>query len=438
MLNTKCGLISKSFAGRQTFSQAGRSMIATALFLFASSCLSICIGQDESSSLEGKTADVETVVKTGQEKPNASKSNNAESSDAKTDIGTDNWTMFRGNSLGTGFSKTELPEKLDLVWTFKVPKGAFESTAAIVGDVVYIGDLDGKVYALDLKTGKKKWEFKTESGFTASPAVKNGLVFIGDFDGTFYCLDENGKLKWKHETGAEINSSANFYKDNVLFGSQDATLYCMNMKTGKEVWNFQIEDQIRCSPTVVEGRCFVAGCDARLHIIDLEKGKGLTAVDIDGPTMATPAVVGSSTYFGTEQGTAFSINWKEAKKNWDVRIDERGDSIRSSPAITKVGEKQAMIFGTRSKHVYCVGLEKGHKLWEHKTKSMVDSSPAIAGGRVFFGTDRGKLIALHTKDGTLAWETDLGGTIAASPAIAKGKLIISNDRGSVFCFGKKD
>ncbi|MDB4756521.1 PQQ-binding-like beta-propeller repeat protein, partial [Mariniblastus sp.] len=58
-------------------------------------------------------------------------------------------------------------------------------------------------------------------------------------------------------------------------------------------------------------------------------------------------------------------------------------------------------------------------------------------GRVFFGTDRGQLIALNTKDGKLAWETDLGGTISASPAIARQKLVIANDRGSVFCFGKK-
>ncbi|MEC9092891.1 MAG: PQQ-binding-like beta-propeller repeat protein, partial [Planctomycetota bacterium] len=245
------------------------------------------------------------------------------------------------------------------------------------------------------------------------------------------------KLKWKHVTEAEIASSANFYKDNVLFGSQDATLYCLNRKTGKQVWSYQVEDQIRCSPTVVQGRCFVAGCDARFHIVDLDKGAGLTAVDIDGPTMVTPAVVGDSAYFGTEQGTVFSINWKKAEKNWDTRIDERGNSIRSSPAITEIQKQKAMIFGTRSKNVYAVNLQKGNRLWEYRTKSMVDSSPAIAGDRVFFGTDRGSLIALNTETGKLVWETDLGGSITASPAVAHGKLVISNDRGSVFCFGKK-
>ncbi len=438
LLKNGC-LISISIRKPELYLSSRQVRVALTLLLICAIFFTPAAGQEVSKNADDKAAAAATDKQNpGKKQLSPTNDRKGEASELKSDKETDDWSMFRGNSLGTGYSKTTLPEKLELVWTFKVPQGAFESTAAIVGNVVYIGDLDGKVYALDLNTGKKKWEFKTESGFTASPAVKDGLVFIGDYDGTFYCLDQDGKLKWKHETGAEINSSANFFKDNVLFGSQDATLYCINMKTGKEVWNFQIEDQIRCSPTVVAGRCFVAGCDARLHIIDLEKGKGLTAVDIDGPTMATPAVVGDSTYFGTEQGTVFSINWKTAKKNWDVRIDERGDSIRSSPAITNVGQKKVMVFGARSKHVYCIDLEKGHKMWEYKTKSMVDSSPAIAGDRAFFGTDRGKLIALNTKDGTLAWETDLGGTIAASPAIAKSKLIISNDRGTVFCFGKKD
>lgn len=348
-----------------------------------------------------------------------------------------NWPMFRGNPLGTGRSLTKLPDKLELIWNYKVPDGAFEGTAAIVDGSVFIGDLDGTVHALDLANGKKKWTYKVESGFAGSPSVRNGRIFIGDYDGVFYCLDINGKLLWKYEAEAEINSGANFYGGNVLFGSQDATLYCLDQATGKLVWKYQIEDQIRCLPTVVADRCFVAGCDARLHIIDLKQGKGAAAVDIDGPTMVTPAVVGDSTCFGTEQGTAYSVNWKKARVNWQVEIDERGDSIRSSPAITKIGNDSVMIFGTRSKHIYAVRLADGKKAWEYKTRSMVDSSPVVCGDRVFFGTDRGKLIALDVNTGKVNWETDLGGTITASPAIADGRLIISNDRGTVFCFGQK-
>lgn len=92
------------------------------------------------------------------------------------------WPMFRGNSLATGVATATLPDNLALLWKFEVKQGAFEGTAAIEGDVVFIGDLDGTVYALDLNSGAKKWEHKTDAGFIASPAVREGLVYIGDYD----------------------------------------------------------------------------------------------------------------------------------------------------------------------------------------------------------------------------------------------------------------
>ena len=138
---------------------------------------------------------------------------------------TANWPQFRGDPQSTGVARGTLPATLQLLWKFEVPKGAFEGTPAIVDGVVYLGDMDGEVYALKLATGEKIWEYKTESGFMASPAVFNGLLYIGDYDGRFYCLDtKDGSLKWGFETGAEIDSCANLFKNQILIGSQDAKL----------------------------------------------------------------------------------------------------------------------------------------------------------------------------------------------------------------------
>ena len=135
------------------------------------------------------------------------------------------WPLFRGDSNSTGVSRSTLPAKPDLLWKFEVKGGAFESTAAIVNDVAYIGDMDGKLFAFEVATGKLLWEHKVEAGFMASPAVRDGKLFIGDMDGRIYCFDtQTGKPLWGYDTQGEIDSSANFYKDNVLIGSQNNTL----------------------------------------------------------------------------------------------------------------------------------------------------------------------------------------------------------------------
>jgi outer membrane protein assembly factor BamB len=347
------------------------------------------------------------------------------------------WPLFRGDPQMTGMAAAPLPEKLSLLWSFKVDEGVFEGTPAIVGGVAYIGDLDGKLYALDLNTGKKKWEYFTGEkfvGFNTAPAVRDGLLYIGDVNGKFYCLNaEDGKPVWGFETEAEINSSPNFYKDNVLIGSQDATLYCLNAKSGDVVWKFSIDDQIRCSPTIAGNRCFLAGCDSRLHVIDLDKGEKVADVPIDGPTGVTPAAKGDLTFFGTEGGTFFAVDWKQAKVAWKWTGDQNGQGIRSSPAVTE----GLVIFGGRDKLLHALNAADGREVWTFLTRGKIDSSPVIAGNRVYVGSADGRVYGVDLKTGQKTWEYEAGGHFVGSPAVAAGKLVIASDDGVVYCFGEK-
>ena len=48
------------------------------------------------------------------------------------------------------------------------------------GGLVYVGNLDGYLYAVDALTGEKKWEAKPEANnlIYSGPVVANGLVYI--------------------------------------------------------------------------------------------------------------------------------------------------------------------------------------------------------------------------------------------------------------------
>lgn len=355
---------------------------------------------------------------------------------AKTGDGgaTDDWPLFRGDALASGVSKSVLPAKLDLLWKVPIQGTAFESTPAIVDGVVYIGDMDGRLYAFDLATGAKKWESKFEDGFLAGIAAKDGAVYLGDIAGKFYCVDAaTGKTRWGFTTQAEIDSSANFYKDNVIVGSQDATLYCLSRTDGKLIWKFSIADQIRCSPTIVENRAFVAGCDSKLHVVDLDEGKELAAVEIEAPTGVTPAVRGDLVYFGTEAGTFFAVNWRNATVSWTFQPDRGNQPFRSSPAVTA----DAVVFGGRNKRLHALDPTTGKPLWEYATRNRIDGSPVVVGDRVFVGAADGRLYALDLKSGKLDWQYEAGGGFNGSPGVSRGRLVIANDNGTVYCFGEK-
>ena len=53
---------------------------------------------------------------------------------------------------------------------------------------MYIGSNDGRLYVLDLATGRKVTEWQAGAPLSASPAIAGGRLVIGAQDGRIYCL----------------------------------------------------------------------------------------------------------------------------------------------------------------------------------------------------------------------------------------------------------
>jgi alcohol dehydrogenase (cytochrome c) len=71
-------------------------------------------------------------------------------------------------------------------------------TSILSGDDAY-----GAIRALDVMTGKMKWEYRLVAPAWISPlATAGGLVFSGDDEGDFFALDaDTGKLLWRFAMG---------------------------------------------------------------------------------------------------------------------------------------------------------------------------------------------------------------------------------------------
>jgi outer membrane protein assembly factor BamB len=77
----------------------------------------------------------------------------------------------------------------------------------------------------------------------------------------------------------------------------------------------------------------------------------------------------------------------------------------------------------------------GKPLWTFTTRARVDSSPAIAGGRVFVGSNDGRVYGLDLASGKKVWEYEAASPVTSSPAVAKGKVVVATADGQVICFG---
>lgn len=60
--------------------------------------------------------------------------------------------------------------------------------------------------------------------------------------------------------------------------------------------------------------------------------------------------------------------------------------------------------------------------WSVDGGSLIEFPPVIARGRLYFGTNRGRVLAVDAADGRIVWERKLGRCIAAAPAL-KGDVV---------------
>lgn len=72
-----------------------------------------------------------------------------------------------------------------------------------------------------------------------------------------------------------------------------------------------------------------------------------------------------------------------------------------------------------------------------KSSGEINSSSAVVGQRVFFGSDDGNIYGLRTSDGKEVWKYNAGRKITAGVAIGEGHLVVGEDgaSGNILCFG---
>ncbi|MEP7243745.1 MAG: PQQ-binding-like beta-propeller repeat protein [Gammaproteobacteria bacterium] len=125
-----------------------------------------------------------------------------------------NWLTYGGTYSEQRYStlnqiNTGTVSKLAPAWSFDFDTYRGQETTPIVVDgVMYVTSAWSKVYALDAKTGKQIWFYDPEVPGTAGPkpccdvvnrgaAFYQGKVYVGTLDGRLIAIDaRTGKLAW--------------------------------------------------------------------------------------------------------------------------------------------------------------------------------------------------------------------------------------------------
>jgi outer membrane protein assembly factor BamB len=141
-----------------------------------------------------------------------------------------------GNNLYVGTMSNQVLsinlKKLKIEWEFEAPKRKqpFYASATVTDDLVVIGSRDNKVWGIDRKTGLRKWDFLTDHKVDGSAVVVGERVFVGSFDHKLYVLDLKGNKLAEYELDGAIMGSPGVADGCVLVGTEKGTVYCFGAK----------------------------------------------------------------------------------------------------------------------------------------------------------------------------------------------------------------
>jgi len=196
------------------------------------------------------------------------------------------------------------------------------SKPLVANGMVYVGNLDGHLYALDAATGVMRWRFRTGRGgetggvgVTSSPAWSNGFLYFGSSDHRVYALRDDGtQVKWVFETGDEVLASPRVENGVVYVGSVDRNLYAIDENKGTLRWKLAGEGPFVSSPALHGHhliQCGGAG-DGTIRLVEKETGKVVWSRRTDRKIESDPVVAGDAFFVtgGDARLYAFQIDVK--------------------------------------------------------------------------------------------------------------------------------
>jgi outer membrane protein assembly factor BamB len=220
----------------------------------------------------------------------------------------DNGLVFFGETDGTVLALNETNGMAS--WSVNPVGNVVVSTAPTVAyGRVYVGT-NTRFVALNEQTGATVWTFNNNNANTTSAAVNGGIVYFGTGRGNIYALNATtGAQKWVSTTGAGVTSSPALAlgSSSLLVGSNDHYLYSLDMATGIRLWRYPTGGSVSSSPAVADGRVFFGSQDSGVYALGV-KAPQLHVSIVSGKTVLRPGDISNLTMTVTNGTSLVSAN----------------------------------------------------------------------------------------------------------------------------------
>jgi len=319
---------------------------------------------------------------------------------------------------------------------------AVRAGATVYDGTVFVGSLDGTVYAINAESGDERWSVTTGGSIRAAPTVFGSVVYVGSGDGNVYELDrETGVERWRYETAAPIDGSPAVFDLVLYVANREGRVCAVDLSRREQVWRTETAGGVRSAPLVVDDTIYVSATDGTLHALDIGDGTERWTFDADDEFHTAPTVAERTVYIGDQSGTMYAVDATTGEGVGQLGDDSSPNGLGDYTAVTTpttVGS--TIFFGHYFGRTYAARIEPTRQgtLWRAEGVIAIQSSPTVADDRLYVG-DTGRVSAFERDSGDCAWDFQPGDAeqFQSPPTVRNGTLYIGNDNGSLYAIATR-
>ena len=361
---------------------------------------------------------------------------------------------------------------------------------------------------MKFNSGRTGWRLQIPGNRPlATVAYEDGLIFVGGGYGSyeFYAIEaKTGKVVWTFKTGDDGPTAAVVKRGYVVFNTESCIIYVLNARTGKKVWEKWLGDPLMSQPAADDKNVYMAypGNDGyhRLACMKLEDGTAIWDVRINGDLVSAPIIDKGSVYITCFDGTMYRYNTKDGKLLWsqqkkatcaptvynnrifvslreEVKTDK--DSIKQYEGIATFenvhgNQEQSELWARREAGYLVYGRASAKTGAQQELDASVgfgsapgsakldqakenigqysvvgcwayQGSRPVVKGNYAYNAMGDEIQCLDINSGKKVWsnkykstEEGIGGRMFSPPSYANGKLFLGSGNGEVYCIKVKN
>ena len=288
-------------------------------------------------------------------------------------------------------------------------------------------------------------EPKSNQLFYAAPSVEDDLVIFGDYGvaGNVLSLspgvkvsvyavehvDDGGVAPEEWVQSADINDKIVApplqVGDTVYLGTADNFVLALNATTGERLWSFETGHSVWGQPAYRDGVLFATSMDRSIHALDAESGEELWQTTFGGAVAAGPVLNEDLIYVSDFDSQIHALDIHTGEEQWAAPAE---NWVWGAPAYADGVVYYVDIEG----NVFAVDALTGDALWQGKTPGAAQTSPVVAGEKVFVASEGessevpvGALKAFAVEDGRELWTTIAPAPLFTTPVVVDEAVVVA-------------